>query len=144
MSSRPTLVTPETNVVTPETNVVTANTSLAYLKERPRRREIRRHERHPDDERRVHAERDVLGLVEVIGQNARLEGVVRAHGHEKHVVAQRDDEASLWHRARQLDVRLHPVGHALLGFRWRAQRDGDVHQYLGETSKQWYWMCCQA
>ena len=101
-----------------------------YLEEGSGRREVARQEGEPDDEGRVDAEGDVLGLVEVVGQCPRLERVARTHDHEEHVVAQRHDEASLWHRARQLHERLHCHGHAHFDFRRRAQRNGDVDEYL--------------
>ena len=101
-----------------------------YLEEGPRRREVAGQEGEPDDEGRVDAEGDILGLVEVVGQCTCLECVARTHDDEEHVVTERHDEASLWHRTRQLHARLHCHGHAHFDFRRRAQRNGDVDEYL--------------
>ena len=58
-------------------------------------------EREPDDAGAVHGEADVLGLVEVLGDLARLEGVPRAQEDEHHVVAQAEQDAERPHAARQ-------------------------------------------
>ena len=58
-------------------------------------------EREPDDAGAVHGEADVLGLVEVLGDLARLEGVPRAQEDEHHVVAQAQKDAEGPHAARQ-------------------------------------------
>ena len=55
----------------------------------------------PDDAGAVHGEADVLGLVEVLGDLARLEGVPRAQEDEDHVVAQAEQDAEGPHTARQ-------------------------------------------
>ena len=55
----------------------------------------------PDDAGAVHGEADVLGLVEVLGDLARLEGVPRAQEDEHHVVAQAEQDAEGAHAARQ-------------------------------------------
>ena len=47
----------------------------------------------PDDARAVHCEADVLGLVEVLGDLARLEGVPRAQEYEDHVVSEAEQDA---------------------------------------------------
>ena len=51
--------------------------------------EVDGHEGEPDDACGVHGERDVLGLVEVLGDLARLERVDGAQQHEHHVVHER-------------------------------------------------------
>ena len=47
----------------------------------------------PDDAGAVHCEADVLGLVEVLGDLARLEGVPRAQEYEDHVVSEAEQDA---------------------------------------------------
>ena len=47
----------------------------------------------PDDAGAVHGEADVLGLVEVLGDLARLEGVPRAEEYEDHVVSEAEQDA---------------------------------------------------
>ena len=54
------------------------------------RRHVDGHERQPHDARAVHGEADVLGLVEVLRDLARLEGVPGAEDDEHHVVAEGD------------------------------------------------------
>lgn len=58
--------------------------------------EEERYESEPNDARRVHAEADELGLVEVLGQIARSHRVERAHCHQAHVVADRTDYRPLF------------------------------------------------
>ena len=48
----------------------------------------------PDDAGAVHGEADVLGLVEVLGDLARLEGIPRAQEYEDHVVAKAEQDAA--------------------------------------------------
>ena len=82
-----------------------------------RRREVRRNEGEPDDERRVDAHRDAPRLVEVVRQRARLEGVPRADNNQTDVVRQRRHEAEHGDGARQLDVRFRRDGHVQYDFR---------------------------
>jgi hypothetical protein len=53
---------------------------------------VDRNKREPDDAGGVHREADELGLVEVLGNLARLDGVHRARGDQQHVVHLRDEE----------------------------------------------------
>ncbi|RUS85536.1 hypothetical protein EGW08_006679, partial [Elysia chlorotica] len=53
------------------------------------------HKRHPDDAGTVHGERDVLGLVKVLWNLARLERVDGAQNDEEDVVQQRHDGGDL-------------------------------------------------
>jgi len=55
----------------------------------------------PDDAGAVHGEADVLGLVEVLGDLARLEGVQGAQQDEEHVVHERHHQRESGHAARQ-------------------------------------------
>ena len=52
-------------------------------------------EGHPDDAGRVHGEADVLGLVEVLGGLAGLDGVPRAEEDEEHVVAEAEGQGEV-------------------------------------------------
>ena len=72
--------------------------------------EVDGEEAQPDDARRVHGEPDELGLVEVLGQVPRLDGVQRAHEDEEEVEAQRHDDAQRGGVADEPD----PPGHGVV------------------------------
>lgn len=55
--------------------------------------EVYGHEGNPDDARRVHGEAYELGLVEVLGHVARLDGVQRAESYQQEVEGERSDDA---------------------------------------------------
>ena len=100
-----------------------------YLDVGARRCEICGQEGEPYDERRVHAQHDVLRLVEVVRKRPRFERVAGAHDDQNEVVAERADEASLWQPARHLNERLGRDGHAQtsLGGRHDDHRCCDHH-----------------
>ena len=54
--------------------------------------EVDGNESEPDDTRGVHGEADVLGLVEVLGNLARLDRVHGTHHDQEHVVDERQQE----------------------------------------------------
>ena len=100
-----------------------------YL-ERVSRPEVDWDKGQPDDARRVHGEGYELGLVEVLGHLARLDGVHGAHHDQHHVVDERhqerrvldaaleDDLAAVWvvvAHAGQLDQQPAGRGHQLDG-----------------------------
>ncbi len=61
--------------------------------------EVDWYERQPDDARRIHGESDELGFVEVLRHLPGLDGVIRTHRYEQHVVQLRDQERGIVHVA---------------------------------------------
>lgn len=77
--------------------------------------EVDGYEGQPDDARRVHGEADVLGLVEVLRDLARLEGVQGAHQDQEHVVHQGHHQrergyAARQHRGQRVRMNLRGIG----------------------------------
>ena len=65
------------------------------------RAEVDGNERQPDDAGCIHRESDVLRLVEILGNFARLHRVHGAHGDQQHVVDERQQEPLVLHAAFQ-------------------------------------------
>jgi len=65
------------------------------------RSEVDGNESEPDDASRVHREADMLRLVEVLGNLARLDRVHRADDDQKHVVRERQQKPLVFHAAFQ-------------------------------------------
>lgn len=63
--------------------------------------EVDGYEGQPDDARRIHGEADVLGLVEVLRDLARLERVQGTHQDQEHVVDEGHHQRKRRHAARQ-------------------------------------------
>lgn len=63
--------------------------------------EVDGHEGKPDNARGVHSEADVLGLVEVLRDLARLEGIQGAHQDQEHVVDEGHHQRERGHAACQ-------------------------------------------
>jgi len=65
------------------------------------RAEVNGNKGEPDDAGGVHGETDVFGLVEILGNFARLDGVHRADDDQQHVVDERQQEPLVLHVAFQ-------------------------------------------
>lgn len=94
---------------------------------------VDRNKREPDDASCVHREADELGLVEVLGNLARLDGVHRARGDQQHVVHLRDEEGSVVDLA--LQNHLGAVGVKVTRPWWLHQKPNRREKHLELTHK---------